>query len=52
MAFIYLYEEMTNQLITSLIGLKLEYAAHQPHKKKDIKNLERIQRAATKTTNT
>ena len=48
-AFKYLDEEMINKLITSLIRPKLEYAAviWLPYKKKDIKKLERIQRAAT-----
>ena len=50
MAFKYLDEEMINKLITSLIRPKLEYAAviWSPHKKKDIKMLERLQRAASK----
>ena len=50
MPFKYLDEEMINKLITSLIQPKLEYAAviWSPHKKKDIKKLERLQRAATK----
>ena len=50
MAFKYLDEEMSKKLITSLIRPKLEYAAviWSPHKKKDIKKLERRQRAATK----
>ena len=43
-------EDMINKLITSLIRLKLEYGTMiwSPHKKKDIKKLERLQRAATK----
>ena len=50
MAFIYLDEEMINKLITSLIQPKLKYAAviWLPYKKKDIRKIERIQRAATK----
>ena len=50
MAFKYLDEEMINKLITSLIRPKLEYAAviWSPHKKKDLKKLERSQRATTK----
>ena len=50
MAFKYLDEEMIDKLITSLIGPKLKYAAMiwSPHKKKDVKMLQRIQRAATK----
>ena len=49
MAFKYLDEEMINKLITSLLQPKLEYTAviWSPHKK-DLKNLERIQRATTK----
>ena len=40
----------TNKLITSLIRSELKYAAviWSPHKKKDIKKLERLQRAAIK----
>ena len=43
-------EDMINKLITSLIRPKLEYGTMiwSPHKKKDIKKLERLQRAATK----
>ena len=50
MAFKYLDEEMINKIITSLIRPKLEYAAviWLSYKKKNIKELERIQRAATK----
>ena len=50
MAFKYLNEEeIINNLITSLIRPKLEYVAviWSPHKK-DIKKIERLQRAATK----
>ena len=41
---------MINKSITSLIRPKLEYVAAiwSPHKKKDIKKLERLQRAVTK----
>ena len=48
MAFKYLDEEVINKLITSLIRPKLEYEAviWSPHKKKHIKKLERLQRAA------
>ena len=40
----YLDEEMINKLITLLIRPKLEYAAviWSPHKKKDMKKLERL----------
>ena len=50
MAFKYLDEEMINKLITSLIRPKLKYATviWSPHKKKDIKKLERLRKAATK----
>ena len=50
MAFKYLDEEMIKKLVTSLIQPNLEYAAMiwSPHKKKDIKKIERIQRATTK----
>ena len=49
MAFNYLDEEVIKKLITSLIPPKLEYSAGfwSPHKKKDIRKIERIQRAAT-----
>ena len=49
-AFTYLDEEMMKKLIVSMIRPKLEYAAvvWSPHKKKDVRKLERIQRAATK----
>ena len=48
--FKYLDEEMIKKLITSLIRLKFEYTAMiwSPHKKKDIKKLEKLQRAPTK----
>ena len=48
MAFTYLDEERIKNFITSLIRPKLEYAAMiwSQHKKKDIKKIERIQRAA------
>ena len=41
---------MMKKIITNIIHPKLEYAAvvWSPHKKKDIKKLERIQRTATK----
>ena len=51
MAFKYLdEEEMINKLITSLVRPKLEYAAMiwSPYEKKDIRKIERIQKAATK----
>ena len=50
MAFKYLDEEIIKKFITSLIRPKLEYAAviWSSYKKKDIKKLERMQRAATK----
>ncbi len=49
-AFTYLDEEMVKKLITSIIRPRLEYAAvvWSPRLKKDIRKLERIQRAATK----
>ena len=49
-AFTYMDEDMVRKLIVSMIRPKLEYAATvwSPSKKKDIKKLERIQRAATK----
>ena len=49
-AFNYLDEERIKKLITSMILLKLEYVAviWSPHKKKDIRKIEGIQRAATK----
>lgn len=50
MAFHYMDEEMLIKLIKSIIRPQLEYAAvvWTPHKKKHIRKLERIQRAATK----
>ena len=49
-AFHYMDEEMLKELIVTMVRPKLEYAAvvWAPHKKKHIKKLERIQRAATK----
>ncbi len=49
-AFTYLDEEMVKKLITSIIRPRSEYAAvvWSPRLKKDIRKLERIQRAATK----
>ncbi len=49
-AFNYLDKEMMKKIITHMIRPKLEYAAvvWSPHKKKDIRKLERIQRTATK----
>ncbi len=49
-AFTYLDEEMVKKLITSTIRPRLEYAAlvWSPRLKKEIRKLERIQRAATK----
>ena len=50
MAFKYLDEEMIKKLVISLIQPKLEYASviWSPHKKKDIRKIERIQKTATK----
>ena len=41
---------MMKKIVTSIISLKLEYAAvvWSPHKQKDIKKLERIQKTATR----
>ena len=52
MAFKYLDEVMITKLITSLIRPRLEYAAviWSPHKMKDIKKLEILQKTATKIT--
>ncbi len=49
-AFTYLDEEMMKKLITSMIRPRLDYAplVWSPKLKKDIRKLERIQRAATK----
>ena len=49
-AFTYLDEDMVKKILVSLIRPKLEYAAvlWSPSTKKNIKKLERIQRAATK----
>jgi len=49
-AFTYLSEEMVKKLITSMIRPRLEYAAllWSPKLKKEIRKLERLQRAATK----
>lgn len=49
-AFTYMDEDMVRKFIVSMIRPRLEYAATvwSPSKKKDIKKLERIQRAATK----
>ena len=49
-AFAYLDDNMMKKIITSMIRPRLEYAAiiWSPHKKKHIKKLERVQRAATK----
>ena len=49
-AFSYMDKQMMKNIIASIIRPKLEYAAvvWAPHKKKDIKKLERIQRVATK----
>ena len=53
-AFHYLDEEMIRKLITTMIRPRLEYAAvvWSPSTKKDIRKLERIQRAATKLPST
>lgn len=50
MAFHYMDKEMVKKLIESIIRPQLEYAAvvWAPHKKKHIKKIERIQRAATR----
>ena len=50
MTFTYIDEDMIKKLITSMIRPRLEYAAllWSPNTKKNIKKLERIQRAATK----
>ena len=49
-AFSYMDTNMMKKIITSIIRPKIEYAAviWSPYKKKDIRKLERIQRAATK----
>ncbi len=49
-SFTYLDEEIVKKLITSIIRPRLEYAAvvWSPRLKKDVRKLERIQRAATK----
>ncbi len=49
-AFTYIDEEMVKKLITSMIRPRLEYAAllWSPKLKKEIRKVERIQRAATK----
>ncbi len=49
-AFSYMDTNMMKKIITSMIRPKIEYAAviWSPYKKKDIRKLERIQRAATK----
>ena len=50
MAFEYMDGEMMKKLICTMIRPKLEYAetVWSPHKKKNIRKLERVQRAATK----
>ena len=50
MAFSYIDADMMKTLITSLIRPRLEYAVivWSPHTKKNIRKLERVQRAATK----
>ena len=49
-AFTYMDEDMIKKLIEYMIRPRLEYAATiwSPHNKKDIRKIERIQRAATK----
>ena len=49
-AFNYLDKDIMKRIIMNMIRPKLEYAAvvWSPHKKKDIRKLERIQRTATK----
>ena len=51
-SFTYLDKEMMWKIITSMIKLRLEYAAviWSPHQKKHIRKLEHVQRAATKMT--
>ena len=50
MAFTYLDKEMIKKIIVTMIRPTLEYAAvvWSPHNKKNIRKLERVQRAATK----
>lgn len=50
MSFIYLDKEMMRKIIVTMIRPVLEYAAvvWSPHNKKNIRKLERVQRAATK----
>ena len=50
MAFSYIDGDMMRKLITSMVRPRLEYAATvwSPHTKKNIRKLERVQRAATK----
>ena len=49
-AFNYLDKEIMKKIITHMICPKLEYAVvvWSPHKKKDVRKLERIQRTSTK----
>ncbi len=49
-AFTYIEEEMVKKIITSFIHPTLEYAAvvWNPHLKKHIEKLEKVQRAATR----
>ena len=49
-AFRYMDKDMMKKILITMVRPKLEYAAvvWAPHKKKDIRKLERIQRAATK----
>ncbi len=49
-SFTYIDEEMVKKIITSFIRLTLEYAAvvWNPHLKNHTKNIEKVQRAATR----
>ena len=49
-AFHYMDEDMMKKLIVTVLWSRMEYAAvvWTPHKKKDIRKIERIQRTATK----
>ena len=49
-AFHYMDKEMMKKILTSMIRLRLEYAAvvWSPNAKQDIRKLERVQRVTTK----